>query len=105
MLLRPASFCFGTLSALLVFYCYGPQYTAVTDYVSQSETEVPRNDGQATDEAYATQPSSIMSSVTNRTLGVSGESILLLKTCILIACSSKRSSQLAFLKDLIGEIP
>ncbi|KAL9026022.1 MAG: hypothetical protein Q9180_007553 [Flavoplaca navasiana] len=69
MLLRPASFCFGTLSALLVFYCYGPQYSAVTDYVTQSETEVPRNDGQATDEANATRSSTTMSSVTNRTLG------------------------------------
>ena len=73
MLLRPASFCFGTLSALLVVYCYGPQYSAVTDYVTQFETAVPRNDGPPTDDANATRPTSIMSSVTNRTLGVSGE--------------------------------
>ncbi|KAL9622094.1 MAG: hypothetical protein Q9204_008062, partial [Flavoplaca sp. TL-2023a] len=69
MLLRPASFCFGTLSALLVVYCYGPQYSTVSDYVTQFETEVPRNDGLSTDEANATRSSSIMSSVANRTLG------------------------------------
>ncbi|KAL8644531.1 MAG: hypothetical protein Q9226_007714 [Calogaya cf. arnoldii] len=69
MLLRPASFCFGTLFALIVVYLLGPQYSAVTDYVKHFETKVPRNDGPSTNEANATRPSSVISSVTNRTLG------------------------------------
>lgn len=76
MLLRPASFCVGTLFALIVVYFFGPRYSAVTDYVKHFDTNVARTDDPSTNATNVAQPDSGISSITNRTLGVSDEPVL-----------------------------